>query len=258
MTKQYWNEEQDYYFFEVKNAPSKDLGNKIYTKFIHPIFTKMAETILRKYFLSKNNNRELAEQMDELISDAVAKAYVSIFKFNGEKGHKPFSYVQAVIKYYYLDVIAKSKYSRTAGSHTSSLSDLQKEYELFVREPEYDVYDIMVTQIKQRSGLNDIVAQALINCLETYRPTSRYFISYYLMTSTGLNHKKIRNRMNELRADKLYLQREGRTTNYLEKFFEEMKIKPCQKQNYEYLNEKIEEYDQRRKDQKTQAIKSTN
>lgn len=78
---------------------------KVYKEIIHPAFTKMIESIIRRYRLYVPE-----EQFEQLFNDTISYLMTKLSNFKPEKGYKAFSYCGTICKNYLIQ--RKVQYSK--------------------------------------------------------------------------------------------------------------------------------------------------
>lgn len=99
------NKERSGYFYEKEqnalieylNSEDEDKKNEIFTTILHPAFTKMIESIIRRYNLF-TPDEEFQDTFDDTISFLMSK----ISHYRPETGYKAYSYCGTVCKNYLL------------------------------------------------------------------------------------------------------------------------------------------------------------
>jgi hypothetical protein len=95
--KGYFYEEQERAVSDYLNAHTKEERDRIFNEWLRPAFTKMIESIIRRYKLYLPNE-DFAETFDDTISFLMTK----IEKFDTTKGYKAYSYCGTICKNYLL------------------------------------------------------------------------------------------------------------------------------------------------------------
>jgi len=93
--KGYWYEEQEEGFKEYLKCDNKDEKERIFNSILKPAFTKMAESIIRRYNLYPPD-----ESFQETFDDTMSFLMTKIENFNPESGYKSYSYCGTIIKNY--------------------------------------------------------------------------------------------------------------------------------------------------------------
>lgn len=119
--KGYFYEEQEQAVVDYINADSKSEKDKIFNTWLRPAFTKMIESIIRRYKLMPPD-----EEFEETFNDTISFLMTKIDLFNPEKGFKAYSYCGTICKNYLLWKLNSFKKIQT---REESYNDM---YETFV------------------------------------------------------------------------------------------------------------------------------
>lgn len=95
--KGYFYEEQEKAVVDYINAVDKTDKEKIFNKWLKPAFTKMVESIIRRYKLFLPD-----EDYDETFNDVISFLMMKLNKFDVTKGYKAYSYCGTICKNYLL------------------------------------------------------------------------------------------------------------------------------------------------------------
>ena len=93
--KGYFYEEQEQAVKDYLNADDKEEKDKIFNKWLKPAFTKMIESIIRRYNLYPPD-----ENFQETFDDTISFLMTKIENFNVDSGYKAYSYCGTVCKNY--------------------------------------------------------------------------------------------------------------------------------------------------------------
>lgn len=93
--KGYFYEEQEEAFKQYLSAGTQDEKDEIFNTMLLTAFTKMTESIIRRYNLYIPD-----EEFEQTFKDAMSFLITKIEKFNPEKGYKAYSYCGTIIKNY--------------------------------------------------------------------------------------------------------------------------------------------------------------
>lgn len=93
--KGYFYEEQEQAVKDYLNADDKEEKNKIFNKWLKPAFTKMIESIIRRYNLYPPD-----ENFQETFDDTISFLMTKIENFNVDSGYKAYSYCGTICKNY--------------------------------------------------------------------------------------------------------------------------------------------------------------
>ena len=95
--KGYFYEEQEQAVVDYITAPTKSEKDKIFKKWLEPAFTKMIESIIRRYKLLPPD-----EEFEETFNDTISFLMTKIELFDPTKGFKAYSYCGTICKNYLL------------------------------------------------------------------------------------------------------------------------------------------------------------
>lgn len=95
--KGYFYEEQEQAVVDYINAQTQSEKDKIFNQWLKPAFTKMIESIIRRYKL-----RPPDEEFDETFNDTISFLMTKIDLFDPGKGFKAYSYCGTICKNYLL------------------------------------------------------------------------------------------------------------------------------------------------------------
>lgn len=93
--KGYFYEEQEQAVKDYVNADDKEEKDKIFNKWLKPAFTKMIESIIRRYNLYPPD-----ENFQETFDDTISFLMTKIENFNVDSGYKAYSYCGTICKNY--------------------------------------------------------------------------------------------------------------------------------------------------------------
>lgn len=91
----YFEQEQEEAFVKYIQEENQEEKNKIFNTYLLPAFTKMTESIIRRYNLFIPD-----EDFDETFNDAMSFLMTKINKFNPNYNFKAYSYTGTIIKNY--------------------------------------------------------------------------------------------------------------------------------------------------------------
>jgi len=122
--KGYWYEEQEEGFKKFLKEENIVEKEKIFNEVLRPAFTKMAESIIRRYNLYPPD-----ETFQETFDDTMSFLMTKIENFKPESGYKSYSYCGTIIKNYLIYKINQYSKNQKRNSYydaynTEELSDL--------------------------------------------------------------------------------------------------------------------------------------
>ena len=220
--KGYFYEEQEQAVVDYIHAQTQVEKDRIFNQWLKPAFTKMIESIIRRYKL-----RPPDEEFDETFNDTISFLMTKIDLFNPDKGFKAYSYCGTICKNYLLwklnnfKKIQSREESFTEGFEPFP-NDKHEEIST-VGEPEEE--DFLTNLIKNitdeirciideqpEPGLShneQIVGMALINLFENWEELEQELgsnkfnksaILLYLKELTRLDTPTIRNSMRKYKS----------------------------------------------------------
>ena len=222
--KGYFYEREEEAFVKYMQCEDEIEKNKIFNEYLLPAFTKMIESIIRRYKLYPPDE-EFQETFDDTISFLISK----FDKFDLSSGYKAYSYCGTVCKNYLIYKINQfAKNQKRSESYDNMFYELSNDSKY-----SYDQYsnlsDSLTTLIKETSeGINEMiensekyklkeneikVGKALVDLMLNWeeifeRMGSNKFnkssILLFLKESTMLNTNEIRNSMRVFK-NKYYL-----------------------------------------------------
>lgn len=213
--KGYWYEEQEENFKQYLKCENKEEKERIFNTVLRPAFTKMAESIIRRYNLYPPD-----ESFQETFDDTMSFLMTKIENFNPDSGYKSYSYCGTIIKNYLIYKInqyAKNqkrntsydsynseemsnitdtiKYSYNSDNNVAFLSELMK-------KTSKDIQLILDEPIKNKLNENQIkVGKALVEILDNWEDLfaqmgsnkfNKSSILLFLKETTLLSTKEIR------------------------------------------------------------------
>lgn len=93
----YFYETEEDAFVNYLKSTDKNEKNRIFNTYLHPAFTKMIESIIRRYNLYPPN-----EEFQETFDDTISFLMTKVEKFDPESGYKAYSYCGTICKNYLL------------------------------------------------------------------------------------------------------------------------------------------------------------
>lgn len=215
--KGYFYEEQEQAVVDYIKADEKSEKDRIFNQWLKPAFTKMIESIIRRYKL-----RPPDEEFDETFNDTISFLMTKIELFNPDKGFKAYSYCGTICKNYLLWKLNNFKKTQERESDFNDTygTSLDEGVDDFKTSGESEEEDFLTNLIKnitgeirkiideqQEPGLThneQIVGMALINLFENWEELEQELgsnkfnksaILLYLKELTRLDTPTIRNSM---------------------------------------------------------------
>lgn len=215
--KGYFYEEQEQAVVDYINATNKQEKDKIFNEWLKPAFTKMIESIIRRYKLMPPD-----EEFEETFNDTISFLMTKIELFDPEKGFKAYSYCGTICKNYLLWKLNNfKKIQSREESYDDSYKTLMNDgkglvntageagedtfNEALIKNTTKEIKKII--EDKENSQLNHnehIVGMALINLFENWEDLEQELgsnkfnksaILLYLKELTRLDTQVIRNSM---------------------------------------------------------------
>lgn len=204
--KGYFYEEQENAIILYLYSDDNHFRSKLYNKTLKPAFTKMIESIIRRYKLYVPD-----EEFNETFNDTLSYLMTKINNFDPSKGHKAYSYCGTVCKNY-----LKSKCSKYIKKQTknSSYEEMASELNNIGYMPEDDksefasiIISKMISELKDELEMNSQltaneikVGKALLFLFENWEKVlyegsnklQKSTILYFLREETNLTTKDLR------------------------------------------------------------------
>lgn len=221
--KGYFYEDEEKAFVDYLNAPTKEAKDLIFNTKLLPAFTKMTESIIRRYNLYPPD-----EEFQETFDDTMSFLITKIENFNPESGYKAYSYCGTIIKNYLIYKInqfAKNQKRNTSydAYDTEELSDitdtLRYSYDNgssnivflgdLMKRTANDISEMINNPVKNKLNDNQIkVGKALIEILTNWEELfarmgsdkfNKSSILLFLKEMTLLSTKEIRDSMKQFK-----------------------------------------------------------
>jgi hypothetical protein len=145
--KGYFYEEQEAAVSDYINAQTKVEKDEIFNTWLKPAFTKMIESIIRRYKLYLPD-----EEFDETFNDTISFLMTKIELFNPEKGFKAYSYCGTICKNY---LLFKLNQFKKLQARQESYEDI---YQVFTDDNNDKLEDIFEEESNE-SFLNGLISQ---------------------------------------------------------------------------------------------------
>jgi len=230
--KGYWYEEQEEKFREYLRCENKEEKEKIFNTVLKPAFTKMTESIIRRYNLYPPD-----ESFQETFDDTMSFLMTKIENFDPDSGYKSYSYCGTIIKNYLIYKINQFVKNQKRNSsydayNTEEMSDItdalrysynggQNNLEFLnelMRKTAKDIQNELDDPVKNKLTDNQIkVGKALVEILTNWeelfaRTGSDKFnkssILFFLKETTLLSTKDIRDSMKGFKASYYLLKKQ--------------------------------------------------
>jgi hypothetical protein len=213
--KGYFYEEQEEAVKNYINASTKEEKDKIFTTWLKPAFTKMIESIIRRYNLYLPD-----EEFNDTFNDTMSFLMTKIEKFNPDMNFKAYSYCGTICKNYLIYKINKFKKNQEKNERYDVMQrDLKNDINLSYNDHIYgdsllselirktcDEIDRIIKHRDKYNLSNDEirVGRALIELMENWEDLfaqmgsnkfNKSSILLFLKETTFLNTKQIRDSM---------------------------------------------------------------
>ena len=217
--KGYFYEEQEQAVKDYLNADDKEEKDKIFNKWLKPAFTKMIESIIRRYNLYPPD-----ENFQETFDDTISFLMTKIENFNVDSGYKAYSYCGTICKNYLIYKINQfNKNQKRNERYDVIQSDLNDSITFSYNENSGHITfltDLMKNTIKEIRGIlngdklklsdDEIrVGKALIELMTNWEDLfaqmgsnkfNKSSILLFLKETTFLNTKQIRDGMKKYKT----------------------------------------------------------
>ena len=217
--KGYFYEEQEQAVKDYLNADDKEEKDKIFNKWLKPAFTKMIESIIRRYNLYPPD-----ENFQETFDDTISFLMTKIENFNADSGYKAYSYCGTICKNYLIYKINQfNKNQKRNERYDVIQSDLNDSITFSYNENSGHITfltDLMKNTIKEIRGIlngdklklsdDEIrVGKALIELMTNWEDLfaqmgsnkfNKSSILLFLKETTLLNTKQIRDGMKKYKT----------------------------------------------------------
>jgi hypothetical protein len=222
--KGYFYEQEEEAFVKYLKTTDIEEKNRIFDTILKPAFTKMTESIIRRYNLYPPD-----EMFEETFDDTMSFLITKIENFNPESGYKAYSYCGTIIKNYLIYKInqfVKNQKRNTSydAYDTEELSDLTDTLRYsydgetnniaflgeLMKKTAADIEEIVNEPVKNKLNENQIkVGKALVEILNNWEELfaqmgsnkfNKSSILLFLKETTLLNTKEIRDAMKQYRS----------------------------------------------------------
>jgi hypothetical protein len=219
--KGYFYEREENAIVTYLRCGDEETRQKVYNDIIHPAFTKMIESIIRRYRLYVPE-----EQFEQLFNDTISYLMTKLNNFKPEKGYKAFSYCGTICKNYLIQ--RRVQYSKEQQRNISydTVADSFENNEDYATESDeyFDVAEKLIIDTSKEIGkmisnpsgfsLNDDeikVGLALIDLLNNWEDKlawdnddsnklQKSEVLYFLRESTLMTTKAVRDNMKKFRG----------------------------------------------------------
>ena len=127
--KGYFYEEQEQAVSDYINSHDKLEKNRIFNEWLKPAFTKMIESIIRRYKLYPPD-----ECFDETFNDTISFLMTKIEKFNPDKGYRAYSYCGTICKNYLLFKLNQFKKHQSRQESYGDFYEVANDSDTYVME----------------------------------------------------------------------------------------------------------------------------
>lgn len=205
----YFDENTEKAILRFQDEPDIEVKKKIFVEEIQPAFKKLIENIIFVYKFHTLGN------IDILKNDCLSFLFENLYKFDGTKGHKAFSYFNVIAKNWFIQRVKTYKKKNKSDIHFDSIvmARMEKEdHQSFVISYENEVlqeefFNLLKAEIKRWRDKFDKhqekkVLEAVILLLENPDLISIYNkkgIYLYIREITGLNTKQVVTNLSKLK-----------------------------------------------------------
>ena len=210
----YFYEEEEKAFVEYINAKTKEEKEKIFKEKLHRPFTKMIQSIIRRYKLYTPN-----ETFDTIFDDTFSFLMIKMNYFDPNAGKKAYSYCGTICKNYLIKQINDfDKYQKRNASYEDNSVALDDKIELsysenndknfiseLIENVKIEIKNILDNKEKNNLNENEIkIGNALINILENWEDLflqmgsdkfNKSSIYMFIKETTLLEMKEVRDGM---------------------------------------------------------------
>ena len=142
--KGYFYEEQEQAVVDYNNAETIAEKERIFNTWLLPAFTKMVESIIRRYKLAPPD-----EEFDQTFSDTMAFLMTKLDHFNPNKGTKAYSYYGTICKRFLIQKIETFTKKQTRekpyeDTYTAFRNDTRYLSDSFVEEDEKEFMETLI------------------------------------------------------------------------------------------------------------------
>lgn len=209
----YFGEYEEEIFRQYCDSNDENFRNKVFNEVLYPAFTKMVESIIRRYILFTPG-----EDFQDTFNEAMSHLISKVKHFDSEKNKKAFSYCGTICKNYVLHKREKAQDRQQKYiSYDTIYNDIHSDMRA-TNEPTFG--EVNVTQLMMKSSAKEIskmlndpnkynlnesdikVGMALVDVLTNWDEifmkldTKKYNksqVDAYIKETTLLNTKQIRN-----------------------------------------------------------------
>lgn len=144
--KGYFYEREEEAFVKYLKSEDKDERNKIFNEILYPAFTKMVESIIRRYKLYRPD-----EDFEETFGDTMSFLITKMEKFNPDSGYKAYSYCGTICKNFLIWRINQYVKEIKTYDRYDLISDTINESEKYSYDPKIDKLKALNALIKETS-----------------------------------------------------------------------------------------------------------
>jgi hypothetical protein len=199
--KNYFGKETEDAILDFQAEPSAEIRKKIFVDRIKPAFDKLVENIVNVYHFHSIGN------IETLRYDCVSMLFENLYKFDGAKGHKAFSYFNVIAKNWFIQrgKVFKKRSKLDVHFDKDVLNFLEKNSDKVIVQPHEEVLlgeefyellkeDLRTWDMKFGKPQEQRVLEAVMHLLENPDSPAIYNkkgIYLYIREMTNLNTKQI-------------------------------------------------------------------
>lgn len=150
----YFSEDEERYFKEYVETNDMSYKNKLFNEKLYPAFSKMVESIIRRYGLFTPD-----EDFEETFNDAMSYMLTKVNNFDFSKGKKAYSYCGTVCKNY---LMAKRQKTMTNRNRVLSYENIYDESNPDEREVDTETAEL----ISFNQGMIDRILSIIVDMVE--------------------------------------------------------------------------------------------
>ena len=144
--KGYFYEREEEAFVKYLKSEDKEERNKIFREILYPAFTKMVESIIRRYKLYRPD-----EDFEDTFGDTMSFLITKMEKFNPDSGYKAYSYCGTICKNFLIWRVNQYVKELKLYDRYDLMSDDINENEKYSYDPKVDKLKALDVLIKETS-----------------------------------------------------------------------------------------------------------
>ena len=217
-----------YQISEIKTVieSAKNENEKIFNNILHPAFTKMIESIMRRYHLFVPN-----EESGDTFSDTMSFLITKMNKFNENKNNKAYSYYGNICKNYIIgkiqqfqksikrnpsydneeggiDIINDSRYATTVDNRKAIAREIVKKLteRINIMTSDPKKYDLKENEVKLGRALTNLFENwDFVMTTSASNKLNKSACLFFLREQTGMDTKGVRDNMKKFQKEFLMI-----------------------------------------------------